>query len=269
VVGDLTRAQVEAKIGSRLAGWQGTPESRAIVGPPRPQSAKVYFVDVPGAPQSYVLLAEPGPVRQAPDYLATNLMMGILGGEFSSRINSNLRESKGWSYASGAYIRYTRDTGMLRAGASVRADATAGAVREIYGEIVRMATGGVTAGELGREKNGETLALPARFATGNDILGTYRELLYFGLPLDYYAKFAERVQAVTAAGVAAAARQHLVPADLRVLVVGDAKTVLPGLEELLRSGAIGEGSLVRLDADGRPLGNARPAGEAPPAQSPR
>jgi zinc protease len=251
VVGDVTRTAIEQQIGGRLAGWKGTPAPTAVVGPPQPQSGKLYFVDVPGAAQSYVLLAEAAPPRQAPDYHATGVMMGILGGAFSSRINANLRETRGWSYGGGAYIRYTRSTGQLRAGASVRADATAGAVRELYREIDRMAGGAVTPQELRREKNGESLALPAQFATGEGILATYRELLFFGLPLDWYASYAAMVEAVSPAAVAEAARQHLDPAALRVLVVGDGKTVLPALQELLRSGDIGRGALVRLDADGQ------------------
>ncbi len=270
VVGDITRAQVEEKVGARLAEWKGTPRPIAAIGPPHPQDARLYFVDVPGAPQSYVLLAEPGPVRQAPDYVATSVMVGILGGEFSSRINMNLREDKGWSYGGGAYFRYTRDTGMLRAGAGVRADATAGAARELYREIARMAGGAVTAQELAREKNGESLALPGRFATGEEILDTYRELIFFGLPLDYYATYAAKVNAVSAADVAAAARKHLVPADLKVLVVGDGKTVLPALEELVRSKALGEGSLVQLDTDGKAVrgGPASPGSASAPSGKP-
>ncbi|HET9765787.1 MAG TPA: pitrilysin family protein, partial [Thermoanaerobaculia bacterium] len=202
VVGDITRAQVESEIGRRLADWKGAPQPSATVGAPQPQAAKLYFVDVPGAPQSYILLAHPGPVRQAPDFVPTNVMAGILGGDFSSRINMNLREDKGWAYGAGAGIRYSRGTGMFRASANVRADATKDAVLELYREVQRMASSPVTDAELQREKNGEALALPAAFATGQDILGTYRDLIFFGLPMDYYATFAQKVGAVTAAQVA-------------------------------------------------------------------
>jgi zinc protease len=253
VVGDITRAQIESEIGRRLADWKGAPQPSATVGAPQPQAAKLYFVDVPGAPQSYVLLAHPGPVRQAPDFVPTNVMAGILGGDFSSRINMNLREDKGWAYGAGAGIRYSRGTGMFRAVASVRADATKDAVLELYREVQKMASSPVTDAELQREKSGEALALPAQFATGQDILATYRDLIFFGLPMDYYATFAQKVGAVTAAQVAAAGEEHLHPEQLHVLVVGDAKTQLPGLREAVAAGVLGAGrTVVELDADGQP-----------------
>jgi len=253
VVGDVTRAQLESEIGRRLAEWKGAPQPSVEPGPPKPQQAKLYFVDVPGAPQSYIVLAHPGPVRQAPDYIPTNLMAGILGGEFSSRINMNLREDKGWAYGAGAAMRFTRHTGLFRAAASVRADATKDAVLELYKEVQRMATGTVTDAELQREKSGEALALPAQFETGESILGTYRDLVFYGLPMDYYNSFAQKVGAVTGAQVAAAGKEHLHPEELRVLVVGDAKTQLPALKEVVASGALGAGTVVELDADGKPV----------------
>ncbi|HEV8238284.1 MAG TPA: pitrilysin family protein [Thermoanaerobaculia bacterium] len=253
VVGDITRAQIESEIGRRLANWEGAPQPSIEAGPSKPQPAKLYFVDVPGAPQSYIVLAHPGPVRQAADYIPTNVMAGILGGDFSSRINMNLREDKGWAYGAGAGMRFTRHTSLFRAAASVRADATKDAVLELYKEVQRMATGTVTDAELQREKSGEALALPAQFATGESILGTYRDLVFYGLPMDYYQTFAQKVGAVTAAQVAEVAKAHLHPEDLRVLVVGDAKTQLPALREVVASGALGPGTVVELDADGRPV----------------
>ena len=261
VVGDVTRAQLEQELGRRLADWKGTPKASVAVTAPQPLAGKLFFVDVPGAPQSYIALGHPGPVRQAADYVPTEVMAGILGGDFSSRINMNLREDKGWAYGAGAGMRYTKKLGSFRATASVRADATKDSVLELYREVNEMAsTGAVTADELQRQKNGEVLALPARFATGEDILGTYRDLIFFGLPLDYYATYAQKVNAVTPAQVATAAKQHLAPPKMQIMVVGDAATVLPGLQEIMAKKALGDGALVMLDADGKPV--AAPAAAA-------
>src|SRR4029078_2455297 len=187
-----------------------------------------------------------------PAYTPPNVRAGVLGGTFSSRINMNLREDKGWAYGAGVAMRFTRHTGLFRAAASVRADATKDAVLELYKEVQRMATGAVTDAELQREKSGEALALPAQFETGESILGTYRDLVFYGLPMDYYNSFARKVGAVTDAQVAAAGKEHLHPEDLRVLVVGDAKTQLPALKEVVASGALGAGTVVLLDADRQP-----------------
>jgi predicted Zn-dependent peptidase len=254
VVGDVTRAQLEKELGPRLAEWKGEPKASVAVTAAEPLPGKLFFVDVPGAAQSYIALGHPGPVRQAPDYVPTNVMAGILGGEFSSRINMNLREDKGWAYGASAGMRYSKQLGSFRAVASVRADATKDSVLELYREVNEMAgTGAVTAQELAREKNGQALALPARFATGDDILATYRELIFYGLPLDYYSTYAQKVTAVTPEQVATAAKQHLTPERLQVIVVGDGATVLPALQEIVAAKALGDGALLVLDADGEPV----------------
>lgn len=107
--------------------------------------------------------------------------------------------------------------------------------------------------ELEREKNGSTLALPAGFATRSAVLQRYRDLLYYGLPLDYYNTYVASIQAVTTEEVARAARTHLRPDALQVLVVGDPDKVLPTLKLLRENQTFGPGDLVVLDADGKEL----------------
>jgi zinc protease len=165
----------------------------------------------------------------------------------------NLREAKGYAYGAGGGIRYTRATGTFQAGASVRTDVTKESILELYREVANMAAGQVGDAELQREKNGSILALPGQFSTGAQVLGSFRGLVYFGLPLDYYATYVQNVSAVTREAVEEAARRHLKPAEVQVLVVGDGKAVLPGLRELVESKALGEGELVVLDVDGNPV----------------
>jgi zinc protease len=251
VVGDVTREQVEKTFAARLGSWQGQPKSGVAIGSPQPRAGRIFFVDVPGAAQSQIYLVEAGPKRQDADYVPTRLMMSILGGDFSSRINMNLREDKGWAYGAGGGIRYYRGFGSFRVGASVRTDATKGSVLELFKEVQKMSTGDVTDEELAREKSAEVLGLPGQFATGADVLASFRSLVYFGLPLDYWSHYTDAVSATQKGAVADAAKAHLKPADLQVLVVGDGKSVLPGLREVLESKTLGEGALVMLDADGK------------------
>jgi zinc protease len=171
----------------------------------------------------------------------------------------NLREDKGWAYGAGASIRYWPATGSFRANSAVRADATKDAVRELGKEIRGMAEGGIKPDELQREKNGAILSLPGLFATGADTLGTIQGLVYYGLPLDEYARFVPAIEAVTQASASTAAKSHLKPAELKVLVVGDAATQLAGLKELLAICELGPGELVMLDGDGKVI--AAPAGK--------
>ncbi|HRC59088.1 MAG TPA: pitrilysin family protein, partial [Kofleriaceae bacterium] len=225
VVGDMTEAQVRRAFdGPELASWTGAaPRLSAL---PRPQTlpGRLFLVHVPGAAQSQVQLLHFGPKRVTPEYFATTLLGAVFGGGFTSRINMNLREDKGYSYGARGGFSYTRDYGMFAAGASVRTDATYQSLLEIDRELKALWAGKrpVSAEELEREKTGAILSLPGRFATANAALGQYRGLVYFGLPLDYYASYVAKISRVTARDVSAAAARNLRPGQAVYLVVGDA-----------------------------------------------
>ncbi len=250
VVGDMTRAQVEEKIGGRLSMMKGKTRAAPKIASAAPRNGKIFFVDVPGAPQSVVWFMEPGPTRQAKDYFPTSIMSAILGGGFSSRINMNIREKNGYAYGARGGFSYLRTGSFFSAGGSMRADVTKEAILEVFKEIKGMVEGEATDVELGREKSGAILALPGVLATGSDVLSTFRRYVYFGLPLNYLESVVPGVQAVTKAEVKKAARDYLHPDKLRLLVVGDGKTVLPRLQELTREKTL-DGAIVVLDADGK------------------
>ncbi|MFN7974029.1 MAG: insulinase family protein [Acidobacteriota bacterium] len=253
VMGDVTRGEIEKLAGKRLASFKGTAAAIPKLAPFEPMAPRIVFVDVPGASQSVIVLGEPGPPRQASDHVATRLAMNVLGGDFTSRINMNLREDKGWAYGAYAGIAYSKTLGTFQASASVKTDATRDAVLELLKEVKGVASGDVKEEEVTREKDAAILGLPGRFATGSEIIATFRGLAFFGLPLDYYATFAGKVKATTRDDAGKAARAHLDPGALRLLVVGDGARVLPGLKELAATQALGPGELALLDADGAPV----------------
>ena len=155
--------------------------------PPALAAARIVFVDVPGASQSQVGFVHFGPLRNAPDYLPTSLAGTIFGGSFTSRVNMNLRENKGYSYGARGGFQYSRQYGAVTAGASVRADATYQSLIELHAELVALQSGKTppSAAEVDREKAGTILGMPSRFASAGSSLGMFRSLVYFGLPLDY------------------------------------------------------------------------------------
>lgn len=250
VLGDITRAEVEEKIGGKLAAFKGKPKASAKPGKLSPRKGKIFFVDVPGAAQSVVLMTHEGPKRKAPDYFATTLMSSVLGGGFSSRINMNLREQHGYAYGAFGGFFYDRNAGAFFVQASVRSDVTKESIQEIFKELKKMREEGATEAELLREVEGEILSLPSQWSTGNQTLGTFRNLLYYGLPLNYYDGYVDGLQKVTLEDIKKAAKSYVRPDDLKILVVGDGASVLPKLEELLASGEIGKGDIVKLDSDG-------------------
>ncbi|MBE7451223.1 MAG: insulinase family protein [Kofleriaceae bacterium] len=277
VVGDLTAAQIRARFdGPALAGWSGKVPALPRMRTPARPAARIYFVDIPGAAQSQVSLTHFGPLRNAPDHLATQVMAAILGGGFTSRVNMNLREDKGYTYGARAGFSHTRQYGVLSAGGSIRSDATYQALLELHRELRELEQGVVPASalELERERASAVLGLASRFATASASLGMFRSLVYYGLPLDYWTSYTARVEKVTAAQVKAAAKKHLRSADALIVVVGDGKaplvvrrdgkdvpfeqdgrqlTLREALDRLAAEATFGPGGLLVLDADGRPL----------------
>ncbi|HUH04934.1 MAG TPA: pitrilysin family protein [Kofleriaceae bacterium] len=277
VVGKMDEEQIRAKLGvAALPAWKGAGKKSVKLPKPRPMKGKVFFVDVPGAEQSQLQFMHFGPLRKARDYFETSMASAIAGGGFSSRLNMNLREDKGYSYGARGGFNYTRDYGEFSAGSSVRGDASWQSLMEVYNEIDALQSGAkpATEEELTREKNGAILGLPGRFATMSEVLGAYRSLVYFGLPLDYYTSYVDKVRAITLKQVNAAAKKHLKPKQSVVLVVGDSSaaqkervdgkdvpmagadgapvTLRAGLDSLVGKNVFGKGSLVELDTDGNP-----------------
>lgn len=286
VVGDQTEAQIRERFdGPLLAGWKGAGPKLAALPAAKPMKGRIFFVNVPSAAQSQVWLMAMGPKRNAPDYFDTTVMSNVLGGGFSSRINMNLREDKGYSYGARGGFQYTKGDSELIVSAPVRSDATYQSVLEFAREVNELHANKTpaTADELEREKTGAILALPGRFATAQAALGMYRSLIYFGLPLDYYDHYVDNVKKVTDKAVIAAAKKHLDTKDAVFLVVGDGDakmvrhnpnaeknapastkdlpyekdgkqvTLREALIEMAKQGDVGAGGFVELDADGVPL----------------
>ncbi|MBL9016159.1 MAG: insulinase family protein [Myxococcales bacterium] len=277
VVGDLTEAQVRSYFeGPALADWKGAAPKVPALPAPKGPAGRLFFVHVPGAAQSQVSMLHFGPRRNDPGYFASSMMAAIFGGGFSSRINMNLREDKGYSYGARGGFSYTKAYGTFQASASVRTDATYQTLLEIDREVkdLQKGTRPASAEELEREKQGAILGLPGRFATAQAALGQYRGLVYYGLPLDYYNSYVASVGKVTEGQVKAAAAKQLQPAKAVFLVVGDGDakvivrqggkdvplekdgkplTLREALAELAARGDVGKGGLVELDSDGKPV----------------
>jgi zinc protease len=279
VVGDLTEAQIRKHFDKgALATWKGKASKAPALPNPATMAGRLFFVHVPSAAQSQVHYLQFGPKRTAPDFFSNTQMASVFGGSFSSRINMNLREGKGYSYGARGGFRYSKQYGTFDASASVRTDSTYQTLLEIDREIKDLQAGKtpIKADEAERERQGAILGLPGRFATAQAALGQYRSLVYFGLPLDYYNTFVAKVGQVTEAQMMASAKKHLKPANAVYVVVGDGDakvivrdpatnkdvpyskdgkqlTLREALSDLAQRGDVGPGGLVELDTDGRPL----------------
>jgi zinc protease len=232
VVGAVSRKELEALATKAFAGWTGTAAARAKLSTPVGTTAKLVIVDMPGAAQTQLRVAGLGVPRATPDFEALEVVNTLLGGLFTSRINLNLREDKGYTYGAFSTFAFRQEAGPFFVGAGVRTDATAPAVTEIYNEIRKMRDVEVSMDELTLGKDSLVRSMPGRFETTSQAAASFATLFVYDLGLDYYAKYIERVVGINAAAAHAAARKHLQPERMLVVAVGDRQKIEAELKKL-------------------------------------
>jgi zinc protease len=249
VAGDVTQGALARKLEATFGGWQGEGSPAVTPKPPAAPTdpARVVWVDKPGAPQSVVRLAELGVARLAPDRDAILVMNAILGGMFSSRVNLNLREAHAYTYGASSSFQMRHGAGYFSVGGNIVADKTAPAIVEMFKELRAMRDRPVSDEELETAKENIKRAMPGRFETVSEVTGAVSDIAVFGLPLDEYATRPARIDKVTAEDVMKAARAHLHPDVIKVVVVGDRAKLEPTLETLHL------GPLEEVDPYGDPL----------------
>jgi zinc protease len=248
VAGDVDSALLRSVLEARFAAWRGSASQRAAV-PPVPRvkgpALPVILVDVPGAAQSQVHVAEEGAPFGSPDRIALSVMNAIFGGMFSSRINLDLREAHAYTYGARSRFAMRHGAGPFTAGAAVFTEHTGDAVRILLAHVVRIRDELVTAEELSNAKENAKLALPARFEGVEDIAGALQDIAVYDLPLNEYAVRAGLIDAVTAEDVQRVAKKWLRRDELRIVVTGDRAKVEKDLSSI--------GSIELYDAYGDPV----------------
>jgi len=251
VVGDATMPMLKPKLESAFASWR-----RGDVAAWKPPIAApfdrpgIYLVDKPGAAQSVVVMGQVGVARDNPDYFPLLVMNDILGGAFSSRLNMNLREDKGYTYGAGSGFAFRRGAGPFSANAQVQTAYTKESVMEFLKEIngIRGAVP-ITQQELETAKKSLILGYPSGFETNGQVAGQLANIVTYGLPDSYFNDYIRNVRAVTMADVNRVANRYLTPDRMAILIVGDRTTIEPGLQQIEMWG----NKISYLDADGNPI----------------
>ena len=234
VVGDVKPDTVVPMLEKQFGSWRPSGSAAPPVKfPPveQPATRTVYLVDKPGAPQSQIRIGWIGVPRATPDYFPLVVMNTILGGSFSSRLNMNLREQHGYTYGASSAFDMRASAGPFVAAAGVQTDKTSEALKEFFNELNGILQA-VPADELARAKNYVALRYPSSFETTGDISRRLEDALIFHLPDDYFSKYVQNIQAVTAADVHRVAQKYVAPGKFAVVVVGDLKTIEPGVKAL-------------------------------------
>jgi zinc protease len=246
VAGDISMDDLRAMSEKAFGSWQrGTPAKPAL-GAPTTTPARVVLVDKPGSPQTQVRVASIGAARSTPDFRPMQVMNLALGGLFSSRINMNLREDHGYTYGASSQFSFRRAPGPFQVASGIRTDVTGPAVSEIFKEVRGMVDRPVSEDELKKAKDSLANSLPGAFESSANAVNNFSNVFIYDLGLDYYTRYAEQVNAVTADQTLAVARKYLVPGNMVVVAVGDRAKIEPQLKQLKL------GSIETRDTEGRP-----------------
>jgi zinc protease len=232
-VGDITADKAMPLLEKSFGGWKASGAAASEKLPPtdEPPARQIYLVDKPGAPQSQIRIGRIGVPRSTSDYFPIQVLNTILGGSFSSRLNMNLREAHGYAYGASSAFDMRGDAGPFYAAAGVQTDKTAEALKEFFNELNAILKP-VPAEELARAKNYVALRFPSAFETTGDISRRLEDVLVYKLPDDYFAKYVQNIQTVSAADVLRVAQKYINPDHVAVVVVGDLKTIEPGIRAL-------------------------------------
>jgi predicted Zn-dependent peptidase len=229
VVGDIGRGAAAPLVEAAFGTWMppGTTPAPAAMAPARPpERRQLFLVDRPGAAQSEIRIGTVGAARSTPDYFPIEVLNTVLGGSFSSRLNQNLRETHGYAYGAGSRFDLRKAPGPFLAAAAVQTDKTAEALTEFFKELDAIRRP-IPDDELARAKNLLAFGYPAEFETIAALAGKIEEQLLYDLPADVFARYVDRIQAVSAADVQRVAERYVRPEALLVVVVGD-RTAIEG-----------------------------------------
>jgi predicted Zn-dependent peptidase len=237
VVSNQPLAAIQPELEKRFGTWAAPAAAKGVkhftTPPARLASPKILLIDRPGAPQSTILAGQIIPVDPRGDTSPLYIANQALGGNFLSRLNMDLRESKGWSYGVSGNPSIQRNGAAYSISAPVQADRTADALAALNADVTEyLTTRGMTADELQNNVASAINELPGQFETSGALLSGMMRNDLLGRPDDYYVRLAPRYRALTNSATDAAIRAAVDPKGFTWIVVGDATKLRPQLEKL-------------------------------------
>jgi len=249
IVGDITMREAKFKLERLLKKWKkGEIPIKNIGEAKKEQNETMFLVDRPGAQQSIVLAANIAPAKNQKNEIAIESMNEIIGGSFTSRVNMNLREDKGWAYGARTLILETKGPRLFIGYAPVQTNKTAESIIELKRELVEyLGENPASNEELEKIKDNNTLSLPGRWETIASIARDISQISIYDLPDDYWKNYADNVRNLSLDHVIAVANNVIKPNNLTWVIVGDLKKI----EENVRNLEIGQ--IIILDSDGNEI----------------
>lgn len=253
VVGDVDQATLKAALQKAFGEWSGAPTAKArpvnrMAAPPT-----LHVIDFPGSTQSAITVARRCPGAKAEDRFAVQVFNRALGGAFTSRVNLNLREDKGYTYGARSGFNRWREGGMFTIGAKVKSQTTRASLDEIFKELKGIrGDKPLTQKERDSAVNNLLLGFPGRFESMSSVAGQLSWLALVDLPADALQTFTQTIAGVSREQAAKAGNAYTDPASFQIIVAGDWNALKGDLEGL---------GLPVLFHD--PQGNPKPVVKAP------
>jgi predicted Zn-dependent peptidase len=248
IVGDVELAALVSTLETKLKGWvKGNVPKLEIATVKSAQSKKIYLMDRPESTQSVIiggyLISPYGQVSQP----ALTALNNILGGEFVSRLNMNLREDKHWSYGAGSVLLDTKGQRPLLAYTSVQMDKTKESIQEIQKELTAIiGDKPVSDAEFGRVQKNMVLQLPGLWETNSSVAGSLAEKVTYNLSDDYFKTYDAKVRNLTRDELQQLSAQVVKPDQINWFVVGDKSKIIDNLKETGYE-------IIEVDPDGNPV----------------
>lgn len=246
IVGDTTLAEIKPKLERVFASWEPAEvPAKKLANVAHRDKETIYLIDRPGSQQSIIFAGHILPPKANEAEVAIQAMNDVLGGEFTARVNMNLREDKHWAYGAYTYVVDAKGQRPFIGIAPVQTDKTAESMAELRREMVEIiGDRPPEAAELDRVRNSSTLSLPGRWETAGSVAGSLAAIVRYGFEDDYWQRYPESIRALTLDEVSQAAQDVLRPDSLIWVVVGDRSVIEPAIE------ALGLGSVQLIDTEG-------------------
>lgn len=231
--GDVDPDTIAKMLDERLSGWTGRAADLPRLERPGSLTPRILLFDKPGAPQAVVRIGHIGTDRMTADFSELAILNQLLGGQFTSRLNSKLREEKGFTYGIRSQFDFRRSDGPFAITASLQADKLGEALLDIRGEVEAILDSRPpTISEIDDARRALIEGQARHFETPSSLVSRYGSLSLYGFEPDHHSHYAQRLDAVTKPSLDAAAARHLRPREMIAVVVADAVSVRADLERI-------------------------------------
>ena len=230
IVGEFDRDKLITIIDKEFGQWNGKSSSISLTAETRKADKKIIVINKPDYVQTEIRVGQLSTPRNQKDFFQKQIINLILGGQFSSRLNLNLREKNGFTYGVHSNFNYYKEAGYFAVSTSVDLENTLNALKEIYSEIISIKSG-ITDEELRFAKSSLTKKFPSNFETYRQIAANISNKVLYDLPDDYFETYVEKITALTLDDINYIANNSFRLDEMISVLVGDAKIIVSRINE--------------------------------------